>query len=204
MKKLTQILDQVNHELIQGSYDTAVSNIEIDSRRLQKDGLFIAIKGALQDGHKYIESAIVKGARSIVCMDRPPELHPLITYILVQDTHEVAGRLAANFYEHPSKKLNLVGVTGTNGKTSIVQLSHRLFSALGIKAGMLSTIENKIGETVLPASLTTPDAITLQRLLAEMVEQNCACAFMEVSSHALDQGRVMSVSFAVAVFTNIN
>ncbi|MCL4113155.1 UNVERIFIED_CONTAM: hypothetical protein GTU68_065791 [Idotea baltica] len=136
-------------------------------------------------------------------MDRPIELHPKLTYILVGDTHEVAGQLAANFYDHPSRKLKLVGVTGTNGKTSIVQLSHRLFSALDIKTGMLSTIENKIGNVVLPSSLTTPDAITLQRLLAKMVEEHCQCAFMEVSSHALDQGRVLGVTFSVAVFSNI-
>jgi len=203
LKKITQIFDQVKHELIQGSYETLISSIEIDSRRLQKESLFIAIKGVLQDGHKYIDNAIVSGATCIVCTDLPEELHPKLTYIRVGDTHEVAGQLAANFYDHPSTKLRLVGVTGTNGKTSIVQLSHRLFSALGIKTGMLSTIENRIGDVVLPASLTTPDPITLQRLLAEMVDQDCEFAFMEVSSHALDQGRVRGVLFSVAVFTNI-
>lgn len=188
---------------MQGDYSPMIRGIAIDSREINSNYLFIAIKGVAQDGHQFIEKAIEFGATVIVGTELPKELPVNISLVKVADTRTLAGEIAANFYDHPSRKLSLVGVTGTNGKTSIVQLSHKLFSSLGHKTGMLSTIENKIENRILPSTLTTPDAVSLQRMLAEMVTARCGYAFMEVSSHALDQGRVQGCHFSVAVFTNI-
>ncbi|MBK8504258.1 MAG: UDP-N-acetylmuramoyl-L-alanyl-D-glutamate--2,6-diaminopimelate ligase [Saprospiraceae bacterium] len=203
MKNLSQILDQIDHQLVTGDYLRLISGVEIDSRLIKEQGLFIAIEGTVSDGHEFIGSALANGATAIICNRLPGELVDGITYIMVENTRMVVGFLAANFYDHPSKKLKLVGVTGTNGKTSFVQLAQRLFSLLGHKSGMLSTIENKIDRQVLSASLTTPDAISLQKILAEMVRSECTHVFMEVSSHALDQGRVSGCHFQAAVFTNL-
>lgn len=196
-------MEKIDHRLVQGDRDQPVSSVEIDSRLIGANGLFIAIKGTASDGHDFIGKAIGQGARTIVFQVPPTVLQTGITYIQVENSREAAGRIAAEFFNHPSRKLALIGVTGTNGKTSLVQMSHRLFMSLGYKAGMLSTIENKIGQEVLPAALTTPDAISLQKMLAQMVVEECQYAFMEVSSHALDQHRVAGCEFKVAVFTNI-
>lgn len=177
--------------------------MEIDSRQLVKNGLFIAIKGTGTDGHEYINQAIDKGAIAVVLQNIPGQLVENITYIQVDDSRYSAGLIASAFYDHPSQKLDLIGVTGTNGKTSLVQMSHRLFNDLGHRVGMLSTIENKIGDSVLPATLTTPDAVSLHRMLARMVAEKCTYAFMEVSSHALDQQRTSGCQFKIGIFTNI-
>ena len=204
MKTLDSILDQIPHTLSGGDYDQVVSGISIDSRLIKPDDLFIAIAGNAADGHEYIDAAIENGATAILCnKGRDIVLSVPATLIKVEDTRKAAGLLAANFYDWPSKKLNLVGVTGTNGKTSIVQLAHRVFNALGEKSGMLSTVENKIGDEKHPSSLTTPDPISLQKILASMVEQHCSHAFMEVSSHAIVQYRISGCHFKVGVFTNI-
>jgi UDP-N-acetylmuramoyl-L-alanyl-D-glutamate--2,6-diaminopimelate ligase len=203
LKSLENILKLIPHELVQGDYKTMIKGVAIDTRQLDPGQLFIAIRGVTQDGHQYIGQAIEKGVEAIVCSDLPGKLPPGIAVVKVEDTRKIAGVIAANFYDHPSRSIKLVGVTGTNGKTSIVQLSHRLFTALGYRTGMLSTIENKIADRTLRADLTTPDAVSLQKMLAEMLESGCTHAFMEVSSHALDQFRVQACRFSVAVFTNL-
>ncbi|MCB0670266.1 MAG: UDP-N-acetylmuramoyl-L-alanyl-D-glutamate--2,6-diaminopimelate ligase [Saprospiraceae bacterium] len=203
MKSLAQILVNLNYQLIKGDLSQLVSTVEIDSRLMKDKGVFIAIKGLAADGHDYIEKAIGLGATAIIFEVRPEVLQDHVTYVQVENSRAVTGLIASRFFDQPSEKLALIGVTGTNGKTSVVQMSHRLFSRLGYKSGMLSTIENKIGDEILPASLTTPDAVSLQKMLAKMVAEKCEYAFMEVSSHALDQFRVNGCHFKIAVFTNI-
>ncbi len=204
MKTVSQLLDQISHRLVQGDYSQMVSGVELDSRKVQNQCLFIAVRGKEADGHSFIRQAIKEGAIAIICEDPSVVSDPNVTIVEVKNSREVVGVLASNFFDHPSRKLKLIGVTGTNGKTSVVQLSHHLFMSLGAHSGMLSTIENKIGFDKLDASLTTPDAVSLQRLLAQMVASDCRYAFMEVSSHALDQHRTAGCKFDVAVFTNIS
>lgn len=204
MKKLQDILYGVSILSVNGSTNQSVSAVEIDSRKIQDKALFVAIRGETQDGHQYINQAINKGATVIVCENLPEKLDEEITYLQVKDARKEVAVMAANFHDHPSKKLKLIGVTGTNGKTTIVTLAHQLFTNLGVKVGMLSTIENKIGDKALSSSLTTPDALTINKLLQEMVMQNCEVVFMEVSSHAVEQKRVVELNFSGGVFTNIS
>ncbi len=164
---------------------------------------FFAIKGTLRDGHDFIETAVAKGVSVVFCEKLPQNAPDNVTFVQVPSVAEAMGLVAAEFYGNPSRKLKLVGVTGTNGKTTCVTLLHKLYRDLGYNAGLLSTVQNQINETVIPASHTTPDAITLQGLLAQMVKAGCTHAFMEVSSHALVQHRVTGVQFTGAVFTNI-
>ncbi|PID93295.1 MAG: UDP-N-acetylmuramoyl-L-alanyl-D-glutamate--2,6-diaminopimelate ligase [Bacteroidetes bacterium] len=176
----------------------------IDSRKVREGWAFVAIKGTLTDGHQYISQAIAQGATTLICEKEPKEAFPESTCVVVVEKSSVAaGELAAAFYKHPSKQLKLVGVTGTNGKTTIATLLHHLFTALGYKTGLISTIHNKIGERVLPSTHTTPDAITLQATIADMVAENCSYCFMEVSSHAIAQDRVAGLSFDGGIFTNL-
>lgn len=182
-----------------------VVQIEIDSRRVTSQTLFIAIKGHQVDGHKYIANAIVAGATVIIHneeVDVPRE--PDIVYISVSDTSKYAGLIAHKFYDNPSEKTQLIGVTGTNGKTSVVTLLYQAMMKMGYKVGLISTVQNRIGETVINATHTTPDAINLNRLLADMVEESCDYVFMEVSSHAIDQQRISGLKYRVAAFTNIS
>ncbi len=164
---------------------------------------FFAIRGTLRDGHDFIEAAVGQGVSVVFCEKLPQNTPENVTFVQVPNAAEAMGYVAAEFYGNPSKKLKLVGVTGTNGKTTCVTLLHKLYRDLGYNAGLLSTVQNQINETVIPASHTTPDAITLQSLLAQMVKAGCTHAFMEVSSHALVQHRVTGVQFTGAVFTNI-
>ncbi len=205
MKQLKDILKPVSILETKGSTNNlVVKGLALDSRKVENDYVFIAVKGSLTDGHQYIGTAIQNGATCILCEEIPTEIDSNISYIKVEDSKEALGKLAAEFYDHPSKEIKLVGITGTNGKTTTVTLLHNLFTSLGYKVGLLSTIENKIGSRILSATHTTPDAIQLNSLLADMVEEGCEFAFMEVSSHAVDQKRIEGIAFKGAVFTNLS
>jgi UDP-N-acetylmuramoyl-L-alanyl-D-glutamate--2,6-diaminopimelate ligase len=203
MKLLSDILYKVRLEEVIGSTHMAIASVTFDSRKVKKDSLFVATRGTAVDGHDYIEKAITAGAVAIVCEELPLVKLETVTYVKVTDSGFALGIMACNFFDNPSEKLKLVGVTGTNGKTTTVTLLFNLFKSLGYSVGLLSTVQNKINNTVIPATHTTPDALTLNELLHEMVEQSCEFAFMEVSSHAVVQNRIAGVSFTGAVFTNI-
>ncbi|MEH0157188.1 UDP-N-acetylmuramoyl-L-alanyl-D-glutamate--2,6-diaminopimelate ligase [Limibacter armeniacum] len=198
------MLGEYPHEIIKGDSNLQVNNLHIDSRQVKDGDLFIAVKGSEADGHNYIEAALQNGAVAVVCETLPATLHEGIVYIQAANTAKAAGHLASNFYDNPSSKLKLVAITGTNGKTTTVMLMHQLFRKMGYNAGVLSTIENKINEEVIPTKLTTPDAITINRLMAEMVERKCTHCFMEASSHAIVQERIAGLAFDVALFSNIS
>lgn len=203
MKLLSDILYKTRLEEIIGSTNVAISSVVFDSRLVKKDSLFIATKGTAADGHQFIDKAIESGAVAIVCEELPAVKKENITYVKVLNSSEALGYIACNYFDNPSEKLKLVGVTGTNGKTTTVTLLFNLFRGLGYHVGLLSTVENKINSTVIPSTHTTPDALALNELLAKMVEQGCQYAFMEVSSHAIVQHRITGITFAGAVFSNI-
>lgn len=188
---------------ILGDLDKEVFNIDCDSRNITCDSVFVAQRGVHVDGHKFIKSAVEKGATIIVCEEFPPELEKNVTYIKVVDSNKVLGKLASAFYNFPTSKLKVVGVTGTNGKTSIATLLYRLFLNLGYKVGLISTISYKINEKEETASHTTPNALKIQKLIADMVNENCEFCFMEVSSHAIHQQRISGINFTGGIFTNI-
>lgn len=185
--------------------DTAcdITVVCIDSRKIAESALYVAIRGSHSDGHSYIEEVIAKGARAIVCETLPSIIHDGITYIQVEDASESLGRIATLYYGDPSSKLKLVGVTGTNGKTTVATLLYQLFSGFGHRVGLISTVENKILNKTIPATHTTPDAVALNALLAEMVAADCEFVFMECSSHAIHQNRIAGLHFAGALFTNL-
>ena len=204
MKLLKDILYKVELLHIEGSTNCAIPHICFDSRLVQKDSLFIAVNGSLTDGHTFIEKAINLGAIAVLCEVLPDVLHEGVVYVKVKNSAIALGVLASNFYDNPSRKLKLIGVTGTNGKTTVATLLHNVFQALGSKSGLLSTVENKIGSTSFPATHTTPDALTINRVLNEMSQKGCKYCFMEVSSHAVEQGRIAGLEFDIALFTNIS
>jgi len=203
LKLLSDILYKTRLEEIIGSTNVAISSVTFDSRKVKKDSLFIATRGTASDGHHYIELAIESGAVAIVCEDLPETLKENVTYVKVLDSSASLGYIACNFYDNPSEKLKLVGITGTNGKTTTVTLLFNLFRGLGYNVGLLSTVENKINTTVIPSTHTTPDALALNELLSKMVEAGCQYAFMEVSSHAIVQHRIKGLKFTGAAFSNI-
>ncbi|VAW15278.1 UDP-N-acetylmuramoylalanyl-D-glutamate--2,6-diaminopimelate ligase [hydrothermal vent metagenome] len=203
MKELKDILPAKEAIEVFGSLHVEVSGIVFDSRKVKPGCLFVAARGTRVDGHRFIQGAIENGAVAVVCEDIPTEMPGNITFIKVNNSSRVLGGLAAAFYGFPSKTLKIVGVTGTNGKTSIVTLLHGLFTKLGYKAGLISTIKNSIGGKETRATHTTPDAVQIQRLFAEMVDAGCAYCFMEVSSHAIHQGRIAGVGFSGGIFTNL-
>ena len=200
---LRQVLDNVKILEIVGKLETEISEIIFDSRKVIENSLYIAIKGTLADGHQYISSAIEKGAKGIVCEVLPEQKEEGITYIKVENSSEVLGLLASNFYANPSKDLILIGVTGTNGKTSVSTLLFNVFQKMGYLSVLISTVEYRIGNEVFPSTHTTPDIVTLNKILAKAVEQGCQYAFMEVSSHGIHQGRRDGLNFRIAGFTNI-
>jgi UDP-N-acetylmuramoyl-L-alanyl-D-glutamate--2,6-diaminopimelate ligase len=204
MKLLKDILYKAGIEEVVGSTNVAIENICIDSRQAKKFSLFIAVKGTAVDGHQFISKAIEQGSLAIICEELPKQLVKEVNYIQVKNSRFAAGIIASNFYDNPSQKLKLVGVTGTNGKTTVTTLLYQLFKNLGYKVGLLSTVRNLIDGEVIESTHTTPDPISLNELLAEMVERGCEYAFMEVSSHALDQHRVAGIEFTGAIFTNIS
>lgn len=203
MKIVKDILYKVPITSVSGSTDREVSGIAFDSRQVKASFLFIAIKGTQSDGHQFINASIKSGAAAVVCEVFPEALTEGVTYIQVADSNLALGIIASNYSGNPSSRLKLVGVTGTNGKTTTVTLLQRLFIALGYNTGLLSTVENRINAAVIPSTHTTPDAIQLNALLQQMVNQGCTHCFMEVSSHAIVQHRIAGLKFDGAVFTNI-
>lgn len=200
---LSDILNGVDVLDILGNKEIEISEIVFDSRKAVKNSLYIAIKGTLVDGHQYISSAIEKGAKAIVCEVVPEQKEEGIIYIKVENSSKVLGLLASNFYGNPSEKLTLVGITGTNGKTSVSTLLFDIFKKMGYSSVLISTVEYRIGDEVFPSTHTTPDIITLNKILSKAVEQGCQYAFMEVSSHGIHQGRIDGLNFRIAGFTNI-
>jgi UDP-N-acetylmuramoyl-L-alanyl-D-glutamate--2,6-diaminopimelate ligase len=204
VRKLEHILEgTVVVDILNKSKNENVDHICFDSRKAEKNGLFVAIKGLMCDGHQFIPDVIEKGARFIVCEDLPSAIYPEITYVKVKDSHAALGWIASNFYGRPSSKLKLVGVTGTNGKTSIVTLLYNLFTNLGYHCGLFSTIRNLVAGEETGATHTTPDPVQLNALMAEMVKKGCGYCFMEVSSHAAHQKRIAGLVFAGGIFTNL-
>lgn len=200
--KLQEILQSIKYLTIHGDMDQEVTTVCIDSRKCKEGSLYIAMKGTASDGHDFIRNAISSGA-SVVIGEQDLGLGHGVTYIQVKDSRETAGLVASAFYGFPSQKLKLVGITGTNGKTSTVSLLHEMFQKLGKKSALLSTVVNKIGEETIPSTHTTPDVVSFHELLSKAVEQDCEYVFMEVSSHGIDQKRIAGAEFSVAGFTNI-
>jgi UDP-N-acetylmuramoyl-L-alanyl-D-glutamate--2,6-diaminopimelate ligase len=204
MKLLKDIIYGVRIIEIKGNTNIAVENIAFDSREIVNLSLFIAVKGVAQDGHKFISQAQDSGACAIVCENLPEILNDDITYIKVNDSSNALGIIASNFYDNPSEKLKLVGITGTNGKTTCATLLYDLYRLMGYKTGLISTVNIKILHKTIPSTHTTPNSIRINELLSQMVNEGCSHVFMEVSSHALDQNRVSGLSFDIGVFTNIS
>lgn len=203
MKTIQQLIQEIPNAEVIGNAGITVLHLTYDSRMVGEGSLFFAVKGTQVDGHKYITDVIEKGAAAIVCENLPETINNTVTYIKVNNTSEVMGLMAAEFYDHPSKKLKLTAITGTNGKTTVATLLFRLFRSFGHNVGLLSTVQNQINETVIPSTHTTPDSIRINELLEHMVEQGCEYAFMEASSHAIDQNRIKGLHYAGTVFTNI-
>ena len=203
MKTLKNILYTVTLKKVAGSTNIQVAEICFDSRKVKPGVLFIATKGTLSDGHQFIDQAIKQGALAVVCEVLPEKLQAHVTYIEVDNSSKALGTISANFFDNPSEKLKLVGITGTNGKTTVATLLFQLFRELGYKTGLLSTVQNHINDLIIPATHTTPDPIALNNLLNDMVNSGCDYCFMEVSSHAVAQYRIEGLTFAGGIFTNL-
>jgi len=203
LRKLDDILKGI--EIIEtiGSSDIEINTIQFDSRKVNTGDVFVAIKGTQVDGHSYIEQVLQSGAKAIVCEILPEHLKDVV-YILVKNSSRALGIMASNFYDNPSSKLKLVGITGTNGKTTIASLLYKLFQNLGYPTGLLSTIQNKIENKIVAATHTTPDPVQINKLINQMVSDGCEYCFMEVSSHAIDQDRIAGLEFAGGIFTNLS
>jgi|LakMenE18May11ns_1017448.scaffolds.fasta_scaffold9944779_1 UDP-N-acetylmuramoyl-L-alanyl-D-glutamate--2,6-diaminopimelate ligase len=203
MKKIKDILYGVSLRQVSGSTNGNVSGICFDSRKALPTVLFVAVRGTESDGHAFINLAIDNGASAVLCEEFPAEIREKVSYFLVDNSAKALGIIASNFYDNPSSKLKLVGVTGTNGKTTIATLLFQLFQDLGYKTGLLSTVQNQINQLIVPATHTTPDPVVLNSLLNDMVESGCDYCFMEVSSHAMAQYRTAGLSFSGGIFTNL-
>lgn len=202
--KLNVLIKEIQYtQMVLPKEEVEISGIEIDSRKIKEGYAFVAMRGTQVDGHEYIAAAEENGASVIICEDMPQKLNPSVAYVKVADASAIVGKVATTFYGNPTDKMKLVGVTGTNGKTTIATLLYRLMRSMGHRCGLISTVCNYIDGKEYPSTHTTPDAITLNRLLGEMAEQGCEYAFMEVSSHALAQGRVGGLKFAGGIFTNL-
>lgn len=204
MKKLADILQGLDYRLLQGTEAAEVPSMTFDSRKVEKGGLFVAVRGTQVDGHQYIEDAISQGAQIIVAENLPNAFKSNITYVQVNNTAQSLGWMAHHFYAEPSDQLSLVGITGTNGKTTVASLLYQLFRKLGKKTGLISTIDTRINDRVTEATHTTPDAIQINELLEQMVKEGVTYVFMEVSSHALVQERVAGINLKGGIFTNIS
>ncbi len=200
---LQDILYKVSIRTVKGNTAIDVKDLQIDSRKVAAGSCFIAVKGYATDGHNYIDTAVNNGAVAIVCEVMPAELKEGVIYVQVENSAAAAGFISHNFYSEPSLKMKLVGVTGTNGKTTIATVLWKLFTSLGYKCGLLSTVQNQIGETVISATHTTPDAVNINKLLIQMLDEGCTHVFMECSSHAIHQYRIAGLHFAGALFSNI-
>ncbi len=202
--KLSELIRNIQYtQIVLPKEEVEITGVNIDSRKVEAGDMFIAVRGTQADGHQFIPAAEEKGAVAIVCETMPEQLHPEKAYIKIANAQSVTGQLATTFYGNPSEKLKLVGVTGTNGKTTIATLLYELFREMGHKCGLLSTVCNYIDGTPYPSTHTTPDAVNLNKLLGQMADEGCEYAFMEVSSHALAQERVGGLRFAGGIFTNL-
>lgn len=201
--KLSDLLKAIQPTKVIGSIDKEITGVNIDSRKIEAGHLFMAMRGTQADGHAYIPSAISKGATAVLCEELPKELNENITYIAVVDTEDAVGKLATTFYGDPTSKLKLVGVTGTNGKTTIATLLYNMFRKFGYKVGLVSTVCNYIDDKPVPTEHTTPDPITLNQLLGSMADAGCEYAFMEVSSHSIAQKRISGLRYVGGIFTNL-
>jgi UDP-N-acetylmuramoyl-L-alanyl-D-glutamate--2,6-diaminopimelate ligase len=204
LKKLKDILENVTIIESTGDMDILIKDITMDSRKIKAGSLFVAIKGTQTDGHEYIASAFEQGAVGVVCEQLPATMDNNKTYIKTSNASAALGYIASSFFDHPSKKLNLTGITGTNGKTTIATILHQVFSDAGYKTGLISTIDVKINNIAVDASLTTPDAVKINSTLDEMVQASCEYCFMEVSSHAIAQNRISGLHFKGGIFTNLS
>ncbi len=200
---LTDILQNVILQKVVGNTEIQVNDIQFDSRKVAAGNVFVATRGTASDGHQFIPMAIEKGAVAVVCEEMPDEINPAVAYVKVESSTDTLGKMASAWYDFPSSKMILVGVTGTNGKTTIATLLYQLFRQLGHKSGLLSTVCNYVDDVAVEATHTTPDALELNKLLAQMVDAGCEYAFMEVSSHSVDQRRIAGLEFDGAIFTNI-
>jgi len=204
VKQLKDILYKVGIEAVHGATDITISKIEFDSRKIELNDVFVAIRGTLSDGHDYIEKALSLGAVAVICEEFPSVIVNGVTYIKVKDANEALAFLAANYYENPSENIRLVGVTGTNGKTTIASLLYQLFKKAGYKVGLLSTVKIMVDEQEFKATHTTPDSLTINKYLDLMVQEGCEFCFMEVSSHGVHQKRTEALRFEGGVFTNLS
>ncbi len=202
MKRLQDLLDDVRAIKIVGG-NPEVASLEYDSRRVERGGCFFAVRGTASDGHNYITSATERGASVVVCQELPAEISPEVAYVVVEDSNVAMAAMAAAFYDHPTLELKLVGVTGTNGKTTTATLLYDMFMAMGYNAGLISTVVYRIGKRSIHSTHTTPDAIRLNAMMREMVDEGCDYCFMEVSSHAAAQHRIDNLHFTGALFTNL-
>ena len=203
MKALNDILKNVKILERRGPEDAVISNIAFDSRKASGNSLFVAVSGTRVDGHDYIPDAVSAGSNVVVCEKIPGNIPGQITVVRVPDSKEALGLISANYFGNPSRKLKLVGITGTNGKTTVATLLHSLFEKLDHRSGLISTVRNMVSDVEVAATHTTPDPLQTNELMKAMVEENCEYCFMEVSSHAIDQRRIAGLGFAGAVFTNI-
>jgi len=203
MRYLSDIIEGLAFTELQGSADIEITAIVFDSRKVIPGCMFVAVKGTVVDGHDYILQAIKDGAVAVICQELPARVTGEVDFLMVADSAVALGIVSANFYENPSSKLKLVGITGTNGKTTIATLLYKLFRDLGYKCGLISTVENQVNGEVIPATHTTPDPVELNSLLNDMVEQGCDYCFMEVSSHAIAQHRIGALKFTGAIFSNL-
>ena len=201
--KLSDIIKNIKIDHLSGNAETEVTGNQIDSRLIECKNMCVSIKGTQTDGHTYIEKAIEKGASVVVYETNIEETNPQVTYIKVANTEAIVGKLATTFYDNPTEKVDLIGVTGTNGKTTVATLLYKMFRHFGYKVGLLSTVCNYIDDEAIPTDHTTPDPITLNRLLSQMANAGCKYAFMEVSSHSIVQKRIGGLKFAGGIFTNI-
>ena len=204
MKVLKDILFGVPLQTVSGSTHIQISDITFDSRDVKKNALFVAIKGTAHDGHAHISDAIKKGAAAVLCEEIPTPLQKDVTFVSCTNSRRALATVAAHWYDNPSAELKLIGVTGTNGKTSVATMSYQLFHQMGYTAGLLSTVEIRIGNQVLPSTHTTPDVLTTNKILRQMVDEGVTHCFMEVSSHGIDQDRVFDIQFSGGVFTNLS
>jgi len=203
MKQLREILYKTNLVEVIGSTSVEISSVVFDSRQIEKGSVFVAVRGTLSNGHDYIREAVEKGAAAVICEEFPAKVRQGVTYARVKDSSVALSVMCSNFFDNPSQKIKLIGITGTNGKTTTATLLFHLFRLLGFSCGLMSTVQNQINDEVLPATHTTPDPLKLNSLLAMMVSEGCQYCFMEVSSHALAQNRTAGLQFAGGVFTNI-
>lgn len=203
MTLLKDILNGIELHESRGDCSVSIGSIQFDSRKVEPGDLFVAVKGSHVDGHVFISKAIEKGAVAVVCEEIPEELSASVTWVRMSNTQKMFGKMASAFYGNPSRQLKVVGVTGTNGKTTIATLLYKTFTLLGYKVGLISTIKYYVGKEEFHASHTTPDALQIQELMAKMVEAGCTYCFMEVSSHAVDQDRISGIEFDGGIFTNL-